>query len=57
MQYGNINTTVAEIPTCDNQSMQVTISEQTTHQTLKQMGDGSIKPYRLPLKSAKNSLF
>ncbi len=39
---------------CYNQGMQNTISERTTHQTLKQMGYCSRRPHRVPLLSAKN---
>ncbi len=39
---------------CYNQGMQNTISERTTHQTLKQMGYSSRRPHRVPLLSAKN---
>ncbi len=35
--------------------MQNTISERTTHRTLKQMGSSSRRPHRVPLLSAKNS--
>ncbi len=34
--------------------MQNTISEHTTHRTLKQMGSSSRRPHRVPLLSAKN---
>ncbi len=34
--------------------MQNTISERTTHQTLKQMGYSSRRPHRVPLLSVKN---
>ncbi len=34
--------------------MQNTISERTTHRTLKQMGYSSRRPHRVPLLSAKN---
>ncbi len=47
-------TTVTQITTRYNQGMQNTISECTTHQTLKQMGYSSRRPHRVPLLSAKN---
>ncbi len=47
-------TTVTQITTRYNQGMQNTISEHTTHQTLKQMGFSSRRPLRVPLLSAKN---
>ncbi len=46
--------TVTQITTRYNQGMQNTISEHTTHQTLKQMGSSSRRPHRVPLLSAKN---
>ncbi len=46
--------TVAQITTRYNQGMQNTISERTTHRTLKQMGYSSRRPHRVPLLSAKN---
>ncbi len=46
--------TVTQITTRYNQSIQNTISERTTHQTLKQMGSSSRRPQRVPLQSAKN---
>ncbi len=46
--------TVTQITTRYNQGMQNTISEQTTHRTLKQMGYSSRRPHRVPLLSAKN---
>ncbi len=46
-------TTVTQI-TCYNQDLQNTISEHTTHQTLKQMGSSSRRPHRVPLLSDKN---
>ncbi len=46
--------TVTQITTRYNQSMQNTISEYTTRQTLKQMGYSNRKPHRVPLLSAKN---
>ncbi len=47
--------TVTKITTRYNQGMQNTISEHTTHRTLKQMGSSSRRPHRVPLLSAKNS--
>ncbi len=46
--------TVTQITTRYNQGMQNTISERTTHQTLKQMGYSSRRPHQVPLLSAKN---
>ncbi len=46
--------TVTQITTRYNQGMQNTISERTTHRTLKQMGYSSRRPHRAPLLSAKN---
>ncbi len=46
--------TVTQITNCCNQGMQNTISEWTTHQTLKQIGYSSRRPNRVPLLSAKN---
>ncbi len=46
--------TVTQITTRYNQAMQNTISERTTHQTLKQMGYSSRRPHRVPLLSDKN---
>ncbi len=46
--------TVTQITTRYNQGMQNTISEHTTHQTLKQMGSSSRRPHRVPLLSDKN---
>ncbi len=46
--------TVTQITTRYNQGMQKTISERTTHRTLKQMGSSSRRPHRVPLLSAKN---
>ncbi len=46
--------TVTQITTCYNQGMQNTISERTTHRTLKQMGYSSRRPHRVPLLSDKN---
>ncbi len=46
--------TVTQITTRYNQDMQNTISERTTHRTLKQMGSSSRRPHRVPLLSAKN---
>ncbi len=45
--------TVTQITTRYNQGMQNTISEHTTHRTLKKMGY-SRRPHRVPLLSAKN---
>ncbi len=47
--------TVTQVTTRYNQGMQNTISERTTHRTLKQMGFSSRRPHRVPLLSAKNS--
>ncbi len=47
-------TTVTQITSRYNQGMQNTISEHTTHRTLKQMGSSSRRPHRVPLLSAKN---
>jgi len=38
----------------DNQSLQTTISEQTTPQTLEQMDYSSRRPHQVPLLSANN---
>ncbi len=47
--------TVTQITTRYNQGMQNTISEHTTHQTLKQMCySSSRRPHRVPLLSTKN---
>ncbi len=46
--------TVTQITARYNQGMQNTISERTTHRTLKQMGYSSRRPHRVPLLSAKN---
>ncbi len=46
--------TLTQITTRYNQGMQNTISERTTHRTLKQMGYSSRRPHRVPLLSAKN---
>ncbi len=46
--------TVTQITTHYNQGMQNTISECTTRRTLKQMGNSSRRPHRVPLLSAKN---
>ncbi len=46
--------TVTQITTRYNQGMQNTISEHTTHRTLKQMGYSSRRPHRVSLLSAKN---
>ncbi len=48
-------TTVTQITTRYNQDLQNTISEHTTHQTLKQMDSSSRRPHRVPLRSDKNS--
>ncbi len=48
-------TTVTQITTRYNQDLQNTISEHTTHRTLKQMGSSSRRPHRVPLLSDKNS--
>ncbi len=48
-------TTVTQIITHYNQGLQNTISEHTTHRTLKQMGSSSRRPHRVLLLSAKNS--
>ncbi len=48
-------TTVTQITTRYNQGMQNSISEHTTHQTLKQMGSSSRRTHRVPLLSAENS--
>ncbi len=45
-------TTVTQITTRYNQGMQNTISERTTHRTLKQMDYSSRRPHRVPLLSA-----
>jgi len=47
-------TTVTQITTRYNQGMQNTISEHTTHRTLKQMGSSSRRPHRVLFLSAKN---
>ncbi len=47
-------TTVTQITTRYNQGMQNTISEHTTHRTLKQMDYSSRRPHRVPLLSDKN---
>ncbi len=46
--------TVTQITTRYNQDLQNTISEHTTHRTLKQMRSSSRRPHRVPLLSAKN---
>ncbi len=46
--------TVTQINTRYNQGMQNTISEHTTHRTLKQMDYSSRRPHRVPLLSDKN---
>ncbi len=48
-------TTLTQITTRYNQGMQNTISEHTTHRTLKQMDSSSRRPHRVPLRSDKNS--
>ncbi len=48
-------TTVTQITTRYNQGVQNTISEHTTHRTLKQMDSSSRRPHRVPLLSDKNS--
>ncbi len=50
----NRKATVTQITTHYNQGMQNTISERTTHRTLKQMGNSSRRPHQVPLLSAKN---
>ncbi len=45
--------TVTQITTHYHQGMQNTISECTTHRTMKQMGYSSRRPHRVPLLSAK----
>jgi len=50
----NRKSTVTQINTRYNQDLQNTISERTTHRTLKQMGYSSRRPHRVPLLSAKN---
>ncbi len=47
-------TTVTQITTRYNQSMQNSNSERTTLRILKQMGYSSRRPHRVPLLSAKN---
>ncbi len=46
--------TLTQITTRYNQGIQNTISEHTTHRTLKQMDSSSRRPHRVPLLSAKN---
>ncbi len=46
--------TLAQITTRYKQGMQNTISEHTTHRTLKQMDYSSRRPHRVSLLSAKN---
>ncbi len=46
--------TVTQITTRYNQDLQNTISEHTTHRTLKQMDSSSRRPHRVPLLSDKN---
>ncbi len=48
-------TTVTQLNTRYNQYLQNTISEHTTHRTLKQMDSSSRRPHRVPLRSDKNS--
>ncbi len=50
----NRKAAVTQITTHYNQGMQNTISECTTHRTLKQMGYSSRRPHRVLLLSAKN---
>ncbi len=45
---------VTQITTRYNQGVQNTISERTTHRTLKQMCSSSRRPHRVPLLSDKN---
>ncbi len=45
---------VTQITTWYNQGIKNTISEHTTHRTLKQMRYSSRRPHRVPLLSAKN---
>ncbi len=52
---GDRKATVTQITTRYNQDLQNTISEHTTHRTLKQMGSSSRRPHRVPLRSDKNS--
>ncbi len=47
-------TTVTQISTRYNQGLQNTISERTTHRTLKQMCSSSRRTHRVPLLSDKN---
>ncbi len=47
-------TTLTQITTLYNQGIQNTISEHTTHRTLKQMDYSSRRPHRVPLLSDKN---
>ncbi len=47
----DIKATVTQINTRYNQGMQNTISERTTHRTLKQMGYSSRRPHRVPLNT------
>ncbi len=46
--------TVTQTTTHYNHGLQNTISERTTHRTLKQMGYSSRRPHRVPLLSDKN---
>ncbi len=48
-------TTVTQITPRYNQYLQNTISEHTTHRTLKQMDSSSRRPHQVPLLSDKNS--
>ncbi len=47
-------TTLTQITTRYHQNLQNTISEHTTHRTLKQMSSSSRRPHRVPLLSDKN---
>ncbi len=47
-------TTLTQITSRFNQGIQNTISEHTTHRTLKQMDYSSRRPHRVPLRSTKN---
>ncbi len=48
--------TVIHTSTRYNQGIQNTISERTTHRTLKQMGYSSRRPHRVPAKNRKRRL-
>ncbi len=48
-------TTETQITTRYNQGLQNTISDNTTHRTLKQMDSSSRRPHRVPLRSDKDS--